>query len=160
MANTKIQLIKEPPYGYETIIQMIPHRYPFLLIDRVVEVSGGSLEDRVGRTLRAIKNVTANEDIFNGHFPERPLLPGVIMIEIIAQAAALAAWVPKEGDAMHQFLNVSVDGAKFRRPVVPGDQLDIHVEVTKDRRSLIGFTGQIYVEGTKVSEGNLLAKVL
>ena len=108
------------------ILQFLPHRYPFLLVDRVLAIDKG-------KTIRAIKNVTMNEPFFQGHFPHRPVMPGVLMLEALAQAAALLAFdaldtSPSE-DTVYYF--AGIDGARFKRPVEPGDQLIL--EVTLDR---------------------------
>src|SRR3569832_635932 len=98
--------------------RLLPHRYPFLLVDRVIECIKGE-------SIRAIKNVTVNEPFFPGHFPHRPVMPGVIIIEALAQAAGILAFVTADvvPDESTQFINISIDKARFRKPVEPGDQL-------------------------------------
>ena len=114
------------------IMEIIPHRYPFLLIDKVIKIEENKIT--------AIKNVTANEQYFQGHFPVEPVMPGVLIIEALAQAGAVA---------------FSDDNAKFRRKVVPGDTLRLEVELTKIRgKAGVGY-GVAYVEGKKVCEGEL-----
>lgn len=115
------------PMDIEKIMQFLPHRYPFLLVDRIVEFEAG-------RALTAIKNVTVNEPFFPGHFPHRPVMPGVMILEALAQASGILAFItvgemPDEDMALYF---VGIDKARFRRPVVPGDQLTL--QTTFDRR--------------------------
>lgn len=115
------------PIDIERIMQFLPHRYPFLLVDRIVDFEAG-------RTLTAIKNVTVNEPFFPGHFPHRPVMPGVMILEALAQASGILAFLtvdemPDEDTALYF---VGIDKARFRRPVVPGDQIFLHT--TFDRR--------------------------
>lgn len=115
------------PIDIERIMQFLPHRYPFLLVDRIVDFEAG-------RALTAIKNVTVNEPFFPGHFPHRPVMPGVMILEALAQASGILAFLtvdemPDEDTALYF---VGIDKARFRRPVVPGDQIFLHT--TFDRR--------------------------
>jgi 3-hydroxyacyl-[acyl-carrier-protein] dehydratase len=131
------------------IMQILPHRYPFLLIDRVVELV------RMQRIV-AIKNVTINEPFFQGHFPSYPIMPGVLMVEAMAQAggALLLTEVPDRDDKLVLF--TGIDGAKFRAPVVPGDQVRIEVEVLgKMRRRGATMRGNAYVDGKLVCEAEI-----
>jgi 3-hydroxyacyl-[acyl-carrier-protein] dehydratase len=136
------------------IMEMIPHRYPFLMIDRVVDIVPG-----VKAT--GVKNVTINEPYFAGHFPERPVMPGVLIIEAMAQTAAVfvvhTLGVESEGKLVYF---MSVDGARFRKPVEPGDQL--HVEVTKQRSrgNVWKFTGAAKVDGKLVAEATYAAMIM
>jgi 3-hydroxyacyl-[acyl-carrier-protein] dehydratase len=122
----------------QKIQSLLPHRYPFLLVDRVVECEPG-------RRLVAIKNVTVNEPFFQGHFPSKPVMPGVLLIEAMAQATGLLAMesadVPKEAI----YYLVGVDKARFKQPVVPGDQVRLEVEVLKHRRDIWVFTAEAKV---------------
>ena len=118
------------------VMRHLPHRYPFLLVDRVLEVVPG-------KTVRALKNVTINEPFFPGHFPNRPVMPGVIILEALAQAAGILAFqtakvLPDENSKLYF---VGIDGARFRRPVVPGDQLRIHVSKLRSRGNVWKFNG-------------------
>jgi beta-hydroxyacyl-ACP dehydratase FabZ len=145
-------------YKIEDILRILPHRFPFLLIDRVLSVvEGPNSDSRMGRKVVAIKNVTFNEPYFMGHFPHRPVMPGVLQIETMAQAGALAAF--RETDPPQDVAIVSVSEAKFRRPIVPGDSLHVHAEITKDRGSMIGLICAVYVDGVKAAEAEMLAKV-
>jgi 3-hydroxyacyl-[acyl-carrier-protein] dehydratase len=120
------------------IKEILPHRYPFLLVDKVRELTPG--EKAVG-----IKNVTANEPFFQGHFPEKPLMPGVLMVEALAQVAGLTCTI--EGDQTKLGVFTGIDKCKFRRPVVPGDVLELHVEITSFRRGIGKAEGKAMVEG-------------
>jgi beta-hydroxyacyl-ACP dehydratase FabZ len=140
------------------IMKMMPHRYPFLLVDRVVAVENGAdANSRTGRKITALKNVTFNEPFFPGHFPDLPIMPGVLQIEAMAQAACLAYLRP--GDPEYDFFIASITDAKFRRPVVPGDQLMLHAEITKDRGSMLQVKTECRVDGQVASEALILAKV-
>ncbi|MBQ8465028.1 MAG: 3-hydroxyacyl-ACP dehydratase FabZ [Alphaproteobacteria bacterium] len=136
-------------------MKMLPHRYPFLLVDRLeVEIPG---EKGIGT-----KNVTMNEEFFQGHFPGNPVMPGVLQIEAMAQTAG-AVVVSANEDYENQKRNVlfmSIDGVKFRKPVKPGDQLKMHVEKIKERRNIFVFKGQSFVDGQVVSEAEFTAMIM
>ena len=120
------------------IKKMLPHRYPFLLVDRVLEITPESIT--------ALKNVTANEEFFNGHFPQQPIMPGVLQIEALAQAAGLYALSqPAAPSGGVTTLFAGVDGVKWKKPVVPGDQLKLVVKVLKMRSPLLVCQGTVYV---------------
>jgi beta-hydroxyacyl-ACP dehydratase FabZ len=133
----------------EQILGSLPHRYPFLLVDRVLEVS----EDRIV----GLKNVTINEPYFQGHFPGVPVMPGVLQLEAMAQVGGLLASRLVQFDpAIHVMLFLGIDGARFRKPVVPGDQL--HIEVVPLRKGRIfKMKGACRVDGQLVSEAEFLA---
>ena len=122
------------------ILQKLPHRYPFLLVDRVLEV-----EKNV--RIRALKNVTINEPFFQGHFPTRPVMPGVMMLEALAQTAALLAFETQgEGvDENSVYYFVGIDGARFKRPVEPGDQLFLDVQMDRNKGGIYKFNAQALV---------------
>jgi 3-hydroxyacyl-[acyl-carrier-protein] dehydratase len=138
----------------ERIMQMIPHRYPFLMIDRVVEVVPDA-------TAVGIKNVSINEPYFQGHFPQRPVMPGVLIIEAMAQTSAVlvvhSLGLKAEGKLVYF---MSVDNARFRRPVVPGDQLRIHVVKERSRANVWKFSGEAKVNGTLVAEATYAAMIM
>lgn len=138
----------------ERIMQMIPHRYPFLMIDRVVDVVPEA-------TATGIKNVSINEPFFQGHFPQRPVMPGVLIIEAMAQTAAVLV-VHTLGTAAEGKLVyfMSVDSARFRRPVVPGDQLRIHVSKERSRGNVWKFSAEAKVNGTLVAEATYAAMIM
>lgn len=142
-------------YQIEEIMKMLPHRYPFLLVDRLeVEVAG---EKGVG-----IKNVTMNEEFFQGHFPGNPVMPGVLQIEAMAQTAGAIVRAAEENyaETSKSVLFMSIDGVKFRKPVKPGDQLRMHVEKIKERRNIFVFKGQSMVDGQVVSEAEFTAMIM
>ena len=143
----------------QEILNILPHRYPFVLIDRVTKIDPPAPGSWVGRKLEALKNVTANEHFFVGHFPDRPIMPGVLIIEAMAQAAAICGYRTELNDGQPQeVLIAGIDGARFRRPVVPGDQLKITVEITKDRNTILAFHCEATVDNEVVAEADLLAK--
>ena len=134
----------------QKILQKLPHRYPFLLVDRVLEV-----EKNV--RIRALKNVTINEPFFQGHFPGRPVMPGVLMLEALAQTAALLAFETQgEGvDENSVYYFVGIDGARFKRPVEPGDQLILEVELLRMKAGIFKFKARALVAGELAVEAEL-----
>lgn len=138
----------------EGIMKAIPHRYPFLLIDRVVDV-------KLGSSATGIKNVTVNDQFFIGHFPGHPVMPGVLIIEAMAQTAAVLV-VKTLGSEFEGKLVyfMTVDSAKFRKPVVPGDQLHIHVEKERNRANVWKFRGIAKVNGVSVAEAIFSAMIV
>ena len=135
------------------IFKILPHRYPFLLIDRVVEM------ERKKRVV-ALKNVTFNEPYFQGHFPDKPIMPGVLIIESMAQTGGLLLLqeVPEREKKLLYF--VAVDGARFRRPVVPGDQLRVEMKVLSWRGDFCKLEGKATVEGQLAAEATLMCKMV
>ncbi|MGB0466148.1 MAG: 3-hydroxyacyl-ACP dehydratase FabZ [Pontibacterium sp.] len=133
------------------IREYLPHRYPFLLVDRVLELEKGE-------SIVAIKNVTVNEPFFNGHFPEHPVMPGVLIVEAMAQAAGILGFKtmdkkPQDG-SIYYF--VGSDKLRFKRPVVPGDQLKLEAKVISERRGIWKFDVRASVEGDTVSSATIL----
>lgn len=134
----------------EEIRKLIPHRYPMLLVDRV-------LDFEPGKTLHAIKNVTINEPVFTGHFPELAIFPGVMILEALAQATGILGFKStesREQDEMYLF--ASIDNAKFKHPVLPGDTMHLHVEFLKERRGMWKFYGEARVDGKVVCSADLM----
>ncbi len=133
------------------IKQYLPHRYPLLLVDRVIDWESG-------QRITTIKNVTINEEFFNGHFPNKPVMPGVLMIEALAQSAALLAFLTMgqkpDDNAVVYF--VGIDGARFKRPVEPGDQLVMEVEILRQSRGIWKFSGKASVDGQLAVEAELM----
>jgi 3-hydroxyacyl-[acyl-carrier-protein] dehydratase len=136
------------------IMRILPHRYPFLLIDRVIEVEGD-------KRLVALKNVTVNEPFFAGHFPDAPVMPGVITIEAMAQAGAIMGLLHSKPEALNNTLVyfLGIDEARFRRPIVPGDQLRIEVEVLRVKGLVWKMKGRVLVEGELAAEATLLSSI-
>jgi 3-hydroxyacyl-[acyl-carrier-protein] dehydratase len=133
------------------ILDKLPHRYPFLLVDRVLELE-------LNKRIRALKNVSINEPYFQGHFPHRPVMPGVLMLEALAQAAALLAF-ESTGDGVDENMVIyfaGIDGARFKRPVEPGDQLILEVSLDRVKSGIYKFTGQGMVDGELAVSAELM----
>jgi 3-hydroxyacyl-[acyl-carrier-protein] dehydratase len=133
------------------IMRSLPHRYPFLLVDRIIDIRGD--ETGVG-----IKNVTINEPQFTGHFPERPVMPGVLLVEAMAQTAGvmvMRAQGPAEKPKLVYFM--TIDGAKFRKPVTPGDRVEFHMTKTAQKRNIWWYQGKAMVDGALVCEATISA---
>ena len=139
------------PLGVEEISAMLPHRYPFLLLDRVIAFERG-------KRVTAIKNVTVNEPFFQGHFPGHPVMPGVLIIESMAQAAGvlIKMSVPHDPAQAMVFYLVKVDNARFNRIVVPGDQLRLEIEHKRTMRNMSQFWGRAFVEDKVAAEAEML----
>ena len=139
--------------GIEEILKLLPHRYPFLLVDRVIAIHGD--ESAVG-----IKNVTYNEPQFLGHFPHQPVFPGVLLLEGMAQTGGIICALASrnEGRASTVYL-MTIDKAKFRKPVIPGDTIEYHVQRTARRRNMWWFRGEAKVRGEVVAEAELGAMI-
>jgi UDP-3-O-[3-hydroxymyristoyl] N-acetylglucosamine deacetylase/3-hydroxyacyl-[acyl-carrier-protein] dehydratase len=135
------------------ILDVIPHRYPFLLVDRIIEVEGD-------RRIVGIKNVTINEPFFQGHFPGHPIMPGVLIIETMAQVGGFLLLEAVEEVAQKVVYFMSLDNVKFRRPVVPGDQLRLEVEMLQFRGRTCRMRGEAYVDGALVCEAEMMARVV
>ena len=127
------------------VLKQLPHRYPFLLVDRVLEIDKG-------KSIKALKNVTINEPFFTGHFPHRPVMPGVLMLEALAQAAALLAFdtLGAAPDDKTVYYFAGIDGARFKRPVEPGDQLILEVELDRMKAGIFKFKARAKV-GTEIA---------
>ena len=135
------------------ILNILPHRYPFVLIDRVVEVEEG--EYAVG-----LKNVTINEPFFQGHFPVEPVMPGVLILESMAQVGGVLAYLTEKDNINDELLYYAgLDGARFRRKVVPGDQLMIKTEITKRKGKIFKFAAKAFVDGKLAAEASLMASL-
>ncbi|HBK09554.1 MAG TPA: 3-hydroxyacyl-[acyl-carrier-protein] dehydratase FabZ [Acetobacteraceae bacterium] len=138
----------------QRIMHDIPHRYPFLLLDRVVDVV-------LNTSAVGVKNVTVNENFFAGHFPNHPVMPGVLIIESMAQTAAVLVVETLGPDAAGKLVYfMSIEGAKFRRPVVPGDQLKIHIVKERNRGNVWKFHAIARVDGTAVAEATYSAMIM
>lgn len=132
------------------ILKQLPHRYPLLLVDRVLTLDKG-------KSIRAIKNVTINEPFFTGHFPHRPVMPGVLMLEALAQAAALLAFdaLDTSPDENTVYYFAGIEGARFKRPVEPGDQLFLDVELLRMKAGIFKFKGRALVGDELAAEAEL-----
>ena len=136
------------------VLAMIPHRYPMLMIDRVVDIVGA--ETAVG-----VKNVTVNEQYFQGHFPQRPIMPGVLIVEAMAQTAAVMVIHSMGAEAQDKLVYfMSIDDCRFRRPVVPGDSMRIHVATERSRGNVWRFQGKVYVDDQLCSEARFSAMLV
>lgn len=133
------------------ILQYLPHRYPFLLIDRVIECE-------LGKRIRALKNVSVNEPYFNGHFPYYKVMPGVLIVEAMAQAAAILSFrtmgIKPDDKSVYYF--AGIDRARFKKPVMPGDQLVLEVSIERNVRNVVKYAGKAYVGDALVAEAELL----
>jgi 3-hydroxyacyl-[acyl-carrier-protein] dehydratase len=136
------------------VLRYLPHRYPFLLIDRV-------LSYEPGKSLEALKNVTINEPFFTGHFPHHPVMPGVLIIEAMAQAAAILSFVTMgaKGDDQSIYYFVGIDNARFKRPVTPGDALRLEVTLTRHVRGIWKFSAIARVDAVVAAEAELMCTV-
>jgi 3-hydroxyacyl-[acyl-carrier-protein] dehydratase len=136
------------------ILEHLPHRYPFLLVDRVLEVISGE-------RIVALKNVSVNEPFFPGHYPHHPVMPGVLIIEALAQAAAILSFKTLGGkpDDKSVYYFVGIDGARFKRPVSPGDQLMLEVSIQANKRGIWKFAAQAKVDGQVAAEAELMCTV-
>lgn len=135
------------------ILSRLPHRYPFLLVDRVLKADGDKL--------KALKNVTFNEQFFQGHFPDNPVMPGVLIVEALAQAGGLMAFNRIDEDNVGDYLVyfMAIEHVKFRKPVVPGDNLVLDVELLKRKRNIWRMKGIASVEGETVCEAEFMAMI-
>jgi 3-hydroxyacyl-[acyl-carrier-protein] dehydratase len=131
------------------IRKLLPHSYPFLLVDRIIELDPG-------KRIVGIKNVTFNEPFFTGHFPERPIMPGVLILEAMAQTGGVLAFKSFPGMEGSVFFT-GIDDARFRKPVIPGDQLKLIVEVVRHRREIWIFDGKALVDDDVVAEARIMA---
>ena len=137
------------------IMHYLPHRYPFLLVDRI-------LEKEAGKRIVGLKNVTINEPFFQGHFPGHPVMPGVLIIESMAQVGGMLLMdlVPEEQRKQTVVYFMSLDNVKFRRPVLPGDQLRQELEMVQFRGKTCKMSGKAYVDGNLVCEADMMARVV
>ncbi len=144
--------MSEPVMNVQQIQELLPHRPPFLLVDRIVELEPD-------KRIVGVKCVTMNEPFFVGHFPGHPVMPGVLIMEALAQAAAIMALasIPAEKRAGKVTYFMAIDGARFRKPVVPGDRLELHCAMLRNKGSVIKVKGEAKVDGEVVAEAELMA---
>jgi len=146
-------LSQQKQFSINDIIKILPHRYPFILIDKLEVIEPG-------KSLIAIKNVTINEPFFQGHFPGQPIMPGVLSLESMAQAGAFLMLSQVEDPLSKNMFFSSVEKAKFRKPIVPGDQLQIKMELIKRKLNICKFVGQCIVDSQVVAEAFLTATIV
>jgi len=141
--------------GIQEVMELLPHRYPFLLIDRIVEFE-------VNKRIVGLKNVTINEPFFQGHFPGHPIMPGVLLLEAMAQTGGVMALksIPPEDVKKKVLYFMSIDKAKFRKPVLPGDQVRFVLEMIRDRGPIKSFKATATVDGGVVAEAEMMAMVV
>ena len=142
-----------PPLYHDYIKQVLPHRPPFLLVDRVDHLFVKDKDSREGRTIEAAKSVNIDDFFFQGHFPNKPIMPGVIILEAICQAGLLAAFTPKD---KYDCLLRSLSQSKFRSPVTPGMELKLQAEVIKDRSNTLSIEGTATVQEKRVAETKII----
>lgn len=146
-------LTQKTQFTIHDILKVLPHRYPFVLIDKLEVIEPG-------KSLIAIKNVTINEPFFTGHFPNQPVMPGVLSLESMAQAGAFLMLSQVENPLSKNMFFSTIDNAKFRKPIVPGDQLKIQMDLVKRKLSICKFHGKCFVEGKVVVEAMLSANIV
>lgn len=135
------------------ILNILPHRYPFLLVDKI-------LECRLGESIKGLKNVTINEPFFQGHFPGQPIMPGVLILEAMAQVGGVLAYLSKEHETSGRlFYFIGLDKVRFRRTVVPGDQLIFELTLLKQKMKMYKMGGRATVDGKLVAEAELMAAI-
>jgi beta-hydroxyacyl-ACP dehydratase FabZ len=137
----------------EELMELLPHRYPFILIDRIIEIEPG-------KRCTAIKNITINEPYFQGHFPNQPVMPGVLILESMAQAGAFLVLNSVENPLSKNMFFSAVEKAKFRKPIIPGDQVKIEMELLKIRMNAARLKGTAYVDGEVVTEAIIMANIV
>ncbi|MAI06459.1 MAG: 3-hydroxyacyl-[acyl-carrier-protein] dehydratase FabZ [Alphaproteobacteria bacterium TMED87] len=151
---TETQINHETVVNIGDIMKIIPHRYPFLLVDRVINL----IPDK---SVIAIKNVSINEEFFQGHFPSKPVMPGVLIIESMAQSAAVLVSKTLGIDAQGKIVYfMTIDNTRFRSPVVPGDQLKLEVYKVRQRKNVWKFDGKAFVDRVLVAEGSFSAMIV
>ncbi len=149
-------MIKEPnknEFNTEEILEILPQRYPFVMIDRITDFVSG-------KECTAIKNVSVNEPYFQGHFPEKPIMPGVLILESMAQAGAFLVLYDLENPLEKGMLFSAVEKSKFRIPIVPGDKIILEMKLLKFRLGTVKLRGEAYVDGKLVAEATLLATIV
>jgi beta-hydroxyacyl-ACP dehydratase FabZ len=140
------------------ILRLLPHRYPFLLVDRILEMSPGPVA--VGSRVVGLKNVSVNEPFFQGHFPENPVMPGVLIIECMAQAAGCLFFAKEPDPSAKLMFMTGVDKARFRRPIVPGDQIVMTAEIVNVRLGLVKIRAEARVDGALCAEAEIMSSLV
>ena len=134
------------------ILDILPHRYPFLLVDRIEEIE-------IGKRIVGIKNVTIGEPFFQGHFPNRPIMPGVLIIEAMAQVGGVLAFKSNQDPKKKMVYFLGIEKAKFRKPVLPGDKIELVLNVLKNRGDIWVFKGEAFVDGKLAAEAEIMATI-
>ena len=147
------KLLNQKSFKINDIIKILPHRYPFILIDRIDIIEEG-------KSLIALKNMTINEPFFQGHFPGQPVMPGVLSLEIMAQAGSFLMLSQIEDPLSMNMFFSTVEAAKFRKPITPGDQLKVHMELVKRKLNLCKFHGKCFVDEVLVAEAKFAANLV
>ena len=147
------ELQKKTNFEIQDIIKILPHRYPFILIDRIDEIIPG-------KSLTAIINVTVNEPYFQGHFPSQPIMPGVLTLESMSQAGAFLVLSYVEDPLKKNMFFSGADNVRFRKPIVPGNQLYIHMDLVKQKLNICKLDGKCYVDNNLVAEAKLTANIV
>ncbi|MAD52105.1 MAG: 3-hydroxyacyl-ACP dehydratase FabZ [Candidatus Marinimicrobia bacterium] len=137
----------------EEIMELLPHRYPFILIDRIIEIEPA-------KSCTALKNVTINEPYFHGHFPDQPVMPGVLILESMAQAGAFLTLNSVDNPMSKNMFFSAVEKAKFRKPIIPGDQVRVEMELLKIRMNAVKLRGNAYVDDKIVTEAIIMANIV
>ena len=140
-------------YDIQKLLTLLPHRYPFLLVDRITNIEEG-------RSIEGLKNVTINEPFFQGHFPGHPVMPAVLIVEAMAQVGGMLMFNSIDDPSNKLLYFMGIDGAKFRRPVVPGDQVKFQLKLLSEKRRTVKMRGEAFVDGQLVAEADLLATVV
>ena len=147
------------PLDIQEIKKLIPHRYPFLMVDRVIEITEKKPKEIVGRVCTAQKNITGNEYFFEGHFPDNPVMPGVLILEAIAQAGALCCCAMEGDSPIEQLFFAGVDNVRFKKPVRPGDILGLTVEMNKSKSSFYWGKGMASIGDEIAVHADILAHI-
>lgn len=150
--------LNQKQLGPKEILAALPHRYPFLLVDKVLDVKRGS-ENGLGDEIVARKNVTFNEPFFQGHFPDFPIMPGVLVIEAMAQTCGMMAYRPHPSGKKWSFFILGIDGARFRKPIGPGDVLEIKCKCVKVKSVFYTFDCKVYCDGELKAEAEIFAQM-
>ena len=143
----------KPPFLIEDILKIVPHRYPFILIDRIINYISGD-------KLTAIKNVSINENFFQGHFPNQPVMPGVLILEAMAQAGAFLVLNMVDNPLEKNMFFTGISDSKFRAPVTPGDQLRLEIKLIKIKLTAVRLQGKAYVEDKLVAQALIMANIV
>lgn len=152
--------LNKKQYNHKEVLDLLPHRYPFLLVDKVLDITRSGDPKGLGDEIIVQKNVTINEPFFPGHFPEYPIMPGVLVIEAMAQASAISAYRPHPTGGKWNFFMIGIDEARFRKQVVPGDVLEIHSKAVKIKGSFYTFDCKVMCDGELKAEAQIFSQMM